>query len=175
MKARQLIGRVPLALAMCAVSVVAAIVPGSAAQAADCSIVALYSKAAGRYVSAELGYTGSDYGMLRARATSIGEWERFELCWGRGTQQADFTLRSLANWRYVSAELAYTGSRYAMLRARASSYDSWEIFNGASGWRSKANWKLVSAELGNTGGYYGMLRARASTAGPWEAFEVRYI
>ncbi|MBA2729130.1 MAG: hypothetical protein H0U48_00005 [Euzebyaceae bacterium] len=39
-----------------------------------CAILALGN---GRYVSAELDYTGNGYGMLRARATGIGGWERF--------------------------------------------------------------------------------------------------
>jgi hypothetical protein len=31
-----------------------------------------------RYVSVERGYTGNYADMLRARATAIGEWERFD-------------------------------------------------------------------------------------------------
>lgn len=36
-----------------------------------------FSVANSRYTSAELGYTGSYYGMLRARSTSAGTWEKF--------------------------------------------------------------------------------------------------
>jgi hypothetical protein len=39
----------------------------------------VYSTANSRYVSAELGYTGGDQGMLRARATEIGPWEQYVL------------------------------------------------------------------------------------------------
>jgi hypothetical protein len=42
-----------------------------------CAIRALGWTGDTRYVSAELGYTGNGYGMLRARATSVGGWERF--------------------------------------------------------------------------------------------------
>jgi hypothetical protein len=42
----------------------------------NCSEVSIKA-ANGLYVSAEIGYTGSYYGMLRARATSIGPWEIF--------------------------------------------------------------------------------------------------
>ncbi|WP_424887005.1 hypothetical protein [Streptomyces sp. XH2] len=35
------------------------------------------SRANGRLVSAELGYGGDTYGMLRARATAVGPWELF--------------------------------------------------------------------------------------------------
>lgn len=31
----------------------------------------------GQYVATELGYTGADYALLRARSTSIGPWEQF--------------------------------------------------------------------------------------------------
>ena len=37
----------------------------------------IQSDANNLYVSAELGYTGGNYGMLRARATSIGPWEQY--------------------------------------------------------------------------------------------------
>jgi hypothetical protein len=41
----------------------------------------LRSGANNRFVSAELGYTGANEGMLRARATAKGPWERFEINW----------------------------------------------------------------------------------------------
>lgn len=40
--------------------------------------IALRSCANGRFVSTELGYSGSSYGMLRARATAIGPWEEYK-------------------------------------------------------------------------------------------------
>ncbi len=60
------------------------------------------SNANGGIVSAELGYGGNDYGMLRARA--------------------------LANYEYVSAELGYGSGDYAMLRARSLDRGAWESF-----------------------------------------------
>jgi hypothetical protein len=141
--------------------------PAAPAQAASCTDGALYSEANHRYVSAELGYSGSDYAMLRARATSIGPWERFEICYTT-TYGTHFSFRSLANGLWVSAELGYGGSLYGMLRARAGSIGSWEKFYGGNEIQSEANWKWVSAELGYGGGYYAMLRARADSVGPWE-------
>jgi hypothetical protein len=41
--------------------------------------IAIRSTQHNQYVSAELGYTGGDYGMLRARSSSIGPWESFTL------------------------------------------------------------------------------------------------
>ncbi|MEV0647737.1 hypothetical protein AB0I28_20960 [Phytomonospora sp. NPDC050363] len=35
-------------------------------------------------VSAELGYAGGSYGMLRARASTVGPWEQFQYVWGGG-------------------------------------------------------------------------------------------
>lgn len=97
---------------------------GHAVAATDCSLIAFQSTANSRYVSAELGYTGGNYAMLRARATSIGPWEKFDInCF-----VATCTIKSLANGLYVSAELDYTGGNYAMLRARASSPGPWETF-----------------------------------------------
>ena len=130
----------------------------------------LQSVANGKYVAAELNYTGAGYGELRARSSSVGSWERFEFCFGIGGALAAVAIRSLANGKWVAAELQYTGALYGMLRARASSIGPWETFNGGSGLRNKANWKFVSAELQYTGIRYGMLRARADRYGPWEQF-----
>jgi hypothetical protein len=81
----------------------------------------------GRYVTAELGRTGVDYGMLRARATAVGPWEKFTITrWGPNPSM--YTIRSQANGRYVSAELGYGGVRHGMLRARATSIGNWEKF-----------------------------------------------
>ena len=130
----------------------------------------LQSMANGKYVAAELNYTGAGEGELRARSSSVNSWERFELCWNVNNNPFELAIRSLANGKWVSAELQYTGALYGMLRARATSIGPWETFNGGSGLRNKANWKFVSAELQYTGIRYGMLRARADRYGPWEQF-----
>jgi hypothetical protein len=70
----------------------------------------IYNEANGRYVSAEFGRTGGDHGMLRARATSVGPWEKFRVeRWGPNPNM--YTIRSLRNGRYVSTELGYGGVR----------------------------------------------------------------
>jgi hypothetical protein len=139
-----------------------------------CRTVRIQSRANGRFVSAELGYSGINYAMLRARATVVGPWERFRLCYhfNNGT----YTFFALSNNRYVSAELGYSGSNYAMLRARATVIGPWERFHLQSFGtyvtiRSAANNQLVSAELGYPGIRYAMLRARATVVGPWEQFQ----
>ncbi len=125
------------------------------------------------YVSAELGYTGANYAMLRARATSQGPWEQWTLT---PLANGNVALLSNANNLYVSAELGYTGSDYAELRARAWSIGPWEQFqlvwngDGTYSLRSAANGDYVSAELGYTGANYGELRARATSIGSWERF-----
>ncbi len=138
----------------------------------DCN---LRSEANGEYVSAELGYRGSQQGVLRARAGTDGPWEQFE-CVAVGINQ--WAIRSLANGRYVSTELGYPGTSYGVLRAHAGAIGSWETFTldsvpGCSCFAIKgANSKFVSAELGYTGSVHGLLRARAATIGPWEKFDI---
>ena len=67
------------------------------------------------------------------------------------------SILSDANSNWVSAELAYWGDGYAMLRARASSIGAWEQYslvcntNGSLSIRSNANGLYVSAELGYGG------------------------
>jgi hypothetical protein len=147
--------------------------PGDAFAAAPATF---RSRANGRYVSAELGYGGGNYAMLRARARAIGPWERYDL---RQTGAGAWSIRSRANGRYVSAELGYGGGNYAMLRARATAIGPWERYDlyrnnrtGAWSIRSRANGRYVSAELGYGGGSNATLRARAGGVGPWEQFNI---
>ena len=106
------------------------VVAGTAApaHALDCYDGWLRSNANGKYVSVEMSYGGVDKYMLRARASTVGPWERFEFCWGVGGNDANLAIRSVYNGKWVSAELGYGGGRYGMLRARASSYGPWEYF-----------------------------------------------
>jgi hypothetical protein len=83
---------------------------------ANVAIRSLYN---GKWVSAELGYGGGRYAMLRARNDSIGPWETFNSSVG---------LRNVKNWLWVTAECNYGGGLYAMLRARTDHYGAWEHF-----------------------------------------------
>jgi len=150
------------------------------------SNVRIYSPARQLNVSSEQQYTRKNYAMLRARTeSSEGPWEQFQVCFDNRQNTRYWTLRSQTTGNYVAAEFDYTGTRYAMLRARSTSVGSWERWflaedaagyinilslhryetsGGTSGW--------VSAEFDYSGSTYGMLRARtAGTAlGPWEQF-----
>jgi len=174
---RNTLVRLLLCAALSVTAAATAMVSTTPAQASTtCSTVSLKA-ANGLYVSAELGYTGDDYGMLRARAASVGPWEQFEEC---PLGPYTITLRSEANGLYVSAELGYTGTEngmqiYGMLRARATSVGPWEEFQTDNEALKAANYLYVTAELGYTGTYNGMalngmLRARATSIGPWEQF-----
>jgi hypothetical protein len=128
-------------------------------------------------VSAELGYSGDNYGMLRARATRVGPWEKFTVCSDfNGQHGLRYYIRSQANRRYVSAEVRYSGDDRGMLRARATGVGPWEEFTirgtstGATYLWSQANRRYVSAEVRYSGDDRGMLRARATRVGPWENF-----
>lgn len=133
----------------------------------------LRSNANGNFVSAELGYTGTSYAMLRARATSQGPWEMWTEVF---LPYGNIALRSDANGDYVSTEMGYTGSNQYELRARAATIGPWEIYqivwlsNSTYALKSMASKNYVSAELGYTGGSYAELRARSASIGSWETF-----
>jgi hypothetical protein len=132
-----------------------------------------------RYVAAELSWTGDRYAQLRARtpANSVGPWEVFRLVCVQGPDV--YAIKSVANGRYVSAEISWTGNRYGLLRARATTIGPWEQFRIPNSGQLKtifslANNRYVSAELSWTGDSYASLRARATTAGSWEHFPFRF-
>lgn len=79
-----------------------------------------------KWTSAELGYSDGDNGMLRARASTVGPWERYQIICLNNS--GNFAIRSKANGRYVSTEFGYTGERYEMLRARATVVGGWENY-----------------------------------------------
>jgi hypothetical protein len=67
----------------------------------------------------------ANYGMLRARAGQIGPWEQYSIdCIGPSPSQ-DFVIIVKANNDFVSTEHGFTGSDYAMLRARRPQSDGW--------------------------------------------------
>lgn len=85
----------------------------------------------GRHASAELGYTGSRYGEVRARTLPAGDgpWERFQICeYVASAGYVYYTILSLANGLYVSMEYGYTGTLHWILRARSSTVGPWERF-----------------------------------------------
>lgn len=90
----------------------------------------------------------------------------------------DVYLKSLGNSRFTSTEISATGSRSAMLRARAAEAGWWEIFTlcfDSTGYDyiySPAADRYVSARIDLSGDNYGMLRAIAPTVGSWEKFTV---
>jgi hypothetical protein len=99
------------------------------------NIYAIKSLANNRYVSAELGLQGDDYGLLRARATEIGPWERFRFVVISHAPNPDevvspwlIAIQSTANNLYVSTEIGWTNDRYGLLRARSGSIGEWEQY-----------------------------------------------
>ncbi len=85
----------------------------------------IWSDGAGYWTTTEIADTGNHYAMLRARQAQIGRWEQYAIdCIGPSGGQ-DFVMISRANSNYVSTELAYTGTDYAMLRARRSQSAGW--------------------------------------------------
>ena len=154
----------------------------ASAQGLDCyPVQGFKSEANDRYVVAQLDYgiaypRHNLYGMLRAHATGVGPWERFQFCYDKRTNF--WSILSNANGRWAVTQLDYPfGDKY-MLRANATGIGLWEQYrifcisggNGAFEIYSAASDRYVAAELGLKGKDYGMLRARSDTVGPWEKF-----
>ncbi|MGV9790568.1 endonuclease/exonuclease/phosphatase family protein [Streptomyces sp. NPDC003435] len=87
----------------------------------------LRSEANGNYVTTERNDTGSHANMLRARGTTVGEWEKLHL-----EKQSDgtYALKAWTNdgYKYVTAEMQDPGDDNGLLRARADSVGSWQKF-----------------------------------------------
>jgi hypothetical protein len=129
--------------------------------------------ATSNYVSAELGYTGSSYGMLRARSATQGSWET----WTEAElPNGNIALLSNANNNFVSTELGYTGNTQNELRARSSTIGPWEIYQikwlGTNTYAllSVVTGKYVSVALNDTGSDYAMLQASTTSIGQSETF-----
>jgi hypothetical protein len=137
--------------------------------------VSIYSRAAGKYVTAELGYGGNDYAMLRARATNPAGWESFSLL---GDCSRQCALRSDANGKFVSAELGYQGYAWGEMRARSGASQGWEQLRFVGNCDSScailalSNSRYLTTELGYTGAGQNMLRARATSASGWEQYVI---
>jgi hypothetical protein len=149
----------------------------------NCSI---RSKATGKYVTAELAYSGALHGALRARATTIGAWEKFQCAAVRlgrfFSGPPGWQLTSLANGGYVTPELGYTGRYYGTLRAHGiplvtSPRYAFVPVAACSCYaiRSVANALYVSARFDYTGPIYGLLVARSPTIRGWEAFDIKPV
>ena len=100
--------------------------------------------------------------------------------WDRQRVGGIINLQSLANNRFVTAEIRYTGASYGMLRAGATVASGWERFRtqgdckAAAGCaiRAMANNRFVTTEINYTGASYGMLRANATVASGWERYRI---
>jgi hypothetical protein len=136
----------------------------------------MWSADTGLFVSTELSYGEPDWAVLRARASSVGAWEEYQVCTYQGAEE----IWSNAAERWVSAEDGSSGNDYGMLRARSTGIGAWERFyftdyyNGGAlpmAFESLYNGRWVSDEEGFTGIWYGMLRARSESIGPWEEWD----
>jgi hypothetical protein len=97
--------------------------------------VAIQSWVTGKFVSTELGsnFNSSERGALVARADNVDAWERYTICIDSDSNPYNpspyWTIRSQANGLLVSAEYGYSGTEWAMLRARSTSVGAWEKFD----------------------------------------------
>jgi hypothetical protein len=139
------------------------------------------SQANARYVVAQLDYSvayprHNKYAMLRANATRVGPWEKFQFCYDKSTNY--WSILSNANGRWAVTQLDYPFDDQYMLRANATGIGPWEQYrifcisegNGAFAIKSAASDRYVTAALDRKGKDYGMLRARSDGVGAWEKF-----
>ncbi|MFJ8658388.1 hypothetical protein [Streptomyces sp. NPDC093795] len=87
----------------------------------------LRSEANGNYVTTERNFTSTHKNLLRARGTTVGEWEKIQL-----EKQTDdtYALKAWTNdgYKYVTAEVLDPGTDDGLLRARGDSVGSWQRF-----------------------------------------------
>jgi hypothetical protein len=108
------------------------------------SRVSIKSTFNNKYVSAELNETGDNYGMLRARATTVGPWETFTVC--RDQDNFYTVMSSNANNMFVSTE---KHDPHRKLRAAATTAYGWEFFLSPNNPGSGSTWfrELTSPQL----------------------------
>jgi hypothetical protein len=125
------------------------------------------------YVSGEMGYAEPNAGLLRARAGSMGSWEKWRLV---QLDNGDVAVQSQYNSKYVTAEIGSSGTSYARLRARSATVGPWERFrivynaDGSYSLVSVANGKYVTVETVFSGTLSLALRATAAGIGQNEKF-----
>ncbi|WP_050502939.1 trypsin-like serine protease [Streptomyces monomycini] len=108
-------------------------------------------------------------GAVATRVDDVNAWA--------STVVRRLVLKSVANGKYVTAEINETGNQQGKLRARADKIGSWQRFtltdntaDGTVSLRSEPNDLFVSAEIKDAGNHSGMLRTRGTTIGSWEKF-----
>jgi len=121
----------------------------------------------GNFVSAD----NAGASPLIANRTTAQGWEKFQIVNnGDGT----ISFLSMANGKYVSADISTTGGN--KLIAQATTIQQWEKFkqvdlgNGTVAFQALANNQFVSCDL-NTGAPT-LIADRAAVGGAWEAFVV---
>lgn len=141
--------------------------PAMAAAPFDCRLDAIKSVDVDKYVTAEIDRPGGDYARLRAISATLGPREQFEVCqWYPGTSTSYWTIRSLANNLYVSADFSLAGDDYGILRARSGAVGEAEKFTfpdwNGTGFKAVAIAYNVVTETTFPAGTQNQLRARAT-------------
>jgi hypothetical protein len=77
--------------------------------------------------------------MLRSRATSAGNWEKFKL---DRQSNGNHSLKAMSNGKYVSTEINDSGTDNGLLRARNDTVGAWERFGltRADNWQAERRW-----------------------------------
>ena len=180
MSVRRLVSLIALTLTSVTTSVVVAAPAATAEPFVACfegDSMALRNRSSWNFVTAELGYTGDEFTMLRARATSAGPWERWTLCRLTRTSKWYFLVNQAMDadqWYegVVWADVNAPGAMDGMLRANgfyttdgistAEQFEKVMVGNYLT-LKSRTTGKFVIAETGYPGGHDGMLRAASAT------------
>ena len=142
--------------------------PGAQHATFNCTI---RSKANDRYVSADPAIDR----MLRANAIKVGASQRYR-CIAIGT--AGWAIKSVADDRFVSTQLSYSGVLHNALRAGALRVGASQTFTFVSAPSCSCvalkaqDAGYVSVELSDTGPIHGLLRADSGHVGANEQFEI---
>jgi hypothetical protein len=130
-----------------------------------------------KYVTAQVKFTGSLAGVLRAQASTIGPAEKF-VCHAIGVNL--YAIKSRANGKYATAAVKAKGALQGVLRAQASSISARERYTLISVPSCKcfalqaANSKYVTVETGDTGSAHAILQARAAKIAVAQEFDVAF-
>lgn len=162
-----------------AYQVISAALAGHLAPADDpvCHEGGLLSEYNDRYVSTETGYSGSKKNIMRARATTVGDTELYDICVTLVNREVEVTFRSQASGLYATVDGSSSGYFSSALRATASRVGPAETFQAlldpaAKNFqlRSRLNNRYVTNFKRLPGADSMILRAISTTIGAPENF-----
>jgi hypothetical protein len=139
----------------------------------DCTPTSITAASDQQYVTAQIDFSGNDYGMLRAQAYTVSLMEQFDLC---TTTTADYyAIRALINNEFVTTNTINHGTLYAQASSISSSgseqFSLVPQINGTYGISAILADQFVTAHIDEPLGDYGVLQADSTTVGNPQQFQ----